>query len=106
VVEFQEKPEHPKRVPGTPGRALASMGIYAFSSDVLWRELARDAADPASSHDFGRNVIPSLVPRVRVVAHSFAESCVGMRHGVPYWRDVGTLDAYWQSEHGAHPGDS
>jgi glucose-1-phosphate adenylyltransferase len=97
VVEFQEKPEQPKSLPGAPDRALASMGIYAFSTDVLYRELARDAADPASSHDFGRDVIPALVPRVRVVAHSFAESCVDMRHGVPYWRDVGTLDAYWEA---------
>jgi glucose-1-phosphate adenylyltransferase len=97
VVEFQEKPECPKSLPGRPDRALASMGIYVFSTDVLYRELARDAADPASSHDFGRDVIPALVPRVRVVAHAFAESCVDMRHGVPYWRDVGTVDAYWEA---------
>jgi glucose-1-phosphate adenylyltransferase len=97
VVEFQEKPERPNSLPGAPDRALASMGIYVFSTDVLYRELARDAADPASSHDFGWDVIPSLVPRVRVVAHSFAESCVDMRHGVPYWRDVGTVDAYWEA---------
>jgi glucose-1-phosphate adenylyltransferase len=73
------------------------MGIYVFSTEVLYRELARDAADPASRHDFGRDVIPALVPRVRVVAHSFAESCVNMTRGVPYWRDVGTVDAYWEA---------
>lgn len=66
-----------------------------FRASFLWRELARDAADPASTHDFGVDILPALVARARVFAHDFAESCVGMDTVGPYWRDVGTLDAYW-----------
>jgi glucose-1-phosphate adenylyltransferase len=74
---------------------LASMGIYVFRASFLWRELARDAADPASTHDFGVDILPAIVARARVYAHDFAESCVGAGATGPYWRDVGTLDAYW-----------
>lgn len=95
VIAFDEKPAQPRSVPGKPGLALASMGIYVFSIDVLLTQLERDAADPASSHDFGKDLIPWLVSRAHVHAHRFADSCVNMVGDTPYWRDVGTLDAYW-----------
>ncbi len=97
IVAFDEKPAHPQPLPGKPGRALASMGIYAFDADFLVRQLELDAADPASSHDFGKDLIPRLVHTARVYAHHFADSCVNMVGDRPYWRDVGTLDAYWEA---------
>ena len=96
VTAFDEKPERPQPVPGRPGHALVSMGIYVFDTATLVAELTRDAQDLQSSHDFGRDVIPALVRRGLVHAHRFADSCVNMRQdGEPYWRDVGTVDAYW-----------
>ncbi|HEV2300598.1 MAG TPA: glucose-1-phosphate adenylyltransferase [Stellaceae bacterium] len=96
IVDFAEKPKHPRAMPDKPGRALASMGIYVFDADFLYAELARDHADPGSSHDFGKDVIPSLVGRGLAVAHSFEESCVKTTpEAESYWRDVGTIDAYW-----------
>jgi glucose-1-phosphate adenylyltransferase len=97
ITEFQEKPARPKSLPGDPRRALASMGIYVFNAGFLYAELARDAEDRASGHDFGRDVIPHIVARCRVFAHRFAESCVNMVGALPYWRDVGTVDAYWEA---------
>jgi glucose-1-phosphate adenylyltransferase len=97
IVEFQEKPERPQPVPGAPGRALASMGIYVFSTGLLCDELARDATDAQSSHDFGKDLLPRLVREQRVLAHRFEDSCVNMVGQRPYWRDVGTLDAYWEA---------
>jgi glucose-1-phosphate adenylyltransferase len=98
VTGFQEKPERPAPMPGRPDTALASMGIYAFNADFLYQELHRNANDPDSGHDFGRDIIPRLVERGRTIyAHRFAESCVNMVEGVPYWRDVGTIDAYWEA---------
>lgn len=98
VVDFQEKPAQPAPLPGKDGRALASMGIYVFSTKFLSGELERDARDPASSHDFGKDLIPGLVRRgARVVAHRFADSCVNMVGDQPYWRDVGTIDAFWEA---------
>ena len=98
IVAFDEKPEHPAEIPDRPGFALASMGIYAFRRDVLHGELRRDAADPGSSHDFGRDVIPHLVRHGKAVAHRFAHSCVRSRaEDDVYWRDVGTLDAYFEA---------
>jgi glucose-1-phosphate adenylyltransferase len=97
IVAFDEKPAHPKSLPGKPGRALASMGIYAFDADFLVEQLELDAADPASSHDFGKDLIPRLVHTARVYAHHFEDSCVNMVGDRPYWRDVGTLDAYWEA---------
>ena len=97
VVAFQEKPARPAPVPGRPGRALASMGVYTFNTDFLAAQLARDAADPASSHDFGNDLVPSLIGKSRVFAHRFETSCVNMVGDRPYWRDVGTLDAYWEA---------
>jgi len=95
VLTFDEKPERPQAMPGRPHHALASMGIYVFETDVLLAELGRDAADPASSHDFGRDILPALVRAGRVHAHRFESSCVNVVDGRPYWRDVGTVDAYW-----------
>ena len=98
VVDFTEKPEHPAHIPGNPGRALASMGIYIFNTKFLCEQLARDAADPTSSHDFGKDIIPYLVSgNYRVIAQSFEDSCVKMNGEMPYWRDVGTIDAYWEA---------
>ncbi len=97
IVSFDEKPEQPNGLPDDPDRALASMGIYVFSSDFLFEQLARDAEDPDSTHDFGHDLIPWLVPRHRVFAQPFEESCVGEPDLAPYWRDVGTVDAYWEA---------
>jgi glucose-1-phosphate adenylyltransferase len=97
ITQFHEKPAQPSAMPGKPGRALASMGIYAFNARFLYQQLLRDAADPASTHDFGKDIIPHLVSRHRVLAHRFADSCVNMVGDQPYWRDVGTVDAYWEA---------
>lgn len=97
IIAFEEKPAHPRPMPDKPGRALASMGVYAFDTGFLIDLLERDAADPGSSHDFGRDVIPGALGTARVRAHRFAESCVNMVGDRPYWRDVGTLDAYWEA---------
>jgi len=77
--------------------ALASMGIYAVNADFLYQELVRDAGDGSSSHDFGKDLIPYLVPRAGVFAHRFADSCVNRVGALPYWRDVGTVDSYWEA---------
>ncbi len=97
VIEFMEKPDNPPPMPGRPDRALASMGIYVFNARFLYEQLIRDADDPHSEHDFGKNLIPHMVPRYRVIAHRFSESCVGSEGIEPYWRDVGTVDAYWEA---------
>jgi len=95
VRSFLEKPAQPPAIPGHPGRALASMGIYVFNARFLYEQVRRDADEPSSSHDFGKDIIPHLVPRYRLFAHRFFDSCVGMNENRPYWRDVGTVDAYW-----------
>jgi glucose-1-phosphate adenylyltransferase len=98
IVEFQEKPGDPACIPGRPGRTLASMGIYVFDAAFLYDALLRDADLRSSTHDFGRDVIPSAIAAgARVYAHDFAESCVNVHDGIPYWRDVGTVDAYWET---------
>jgi glucose-1-phosphate adenylyltransferase len=98
VVRFDEKPANPAPAPGRTDVALASMGIYAFDAACLYEELVRDAADPASAHDFGRNIVPAMIARgAKVYGHRFADSCVNMVEGRPYWRDVGTVDAYWEA---------
>lgn len=98
ILDFVEKPENPPAMPGDPTRALASMGIYVFESAFLYDILRKDAADPNSSHDFGKDIIPDLVKQGKAVAHPFSRSCV--RSGLekkPYWRDVGTIDAFWEA---------
>jgi len=98
VVGFDEKPARPKPALGRRDVALASMGIYVFNASFLYEELIRDAADPHSSHDFGKDLIPHLIDRgSKVFAHRFADSCVNMVEGKPYWRDVGTIDAFWEA---------
>ena len=98
IVDFHEKPERPVAVPGKPDRALASMGIYAFDFAFLTDELRRDAADAQSGHDFGRDVIPSVLEEgAPVYVHAFEESCIGVPGAPAYWRDVGTLDAFWEA---------
>ena len=97
VVDFLEKPQNPPPMPGQPDRALASMGVYVFNAKFLFDQLERDALTAGSSRDFGKDIIPHIVPRYRVFAHRFADSCVGSDHHAPYWRDVGTIDAYWEA---------
>ena len=97
IVGFVEKPEEPPCIPGKPGICLASMGIYLFKADFLYRELTRDAEDPHSSHDFGKDLIPYLLDKARVYAHRFEKSCIPNLDKTPYWRDVGTVDAYWEA---------
>lgn len=98
IVDFVEKPADPPPIPGQPDLALASMGIYVFETRFLIEQLRRDAADPASVHDFGRDVIPHLVRTGRAAAHRFERSCVrSSAEAAPYWRDVGTVDAYWEA---------
>ena len=97
IIQFREKPNDPDAIPGNPGQALASMGIYVFNAKFLYEQLIRDAADPKSSHDFGADVIPYLISKYRVYAHRYADSCVNSVDGRDYWRDVGTIDAYWEA---------
>ena len=93
---FLEKPADPPAMPGKPDVSLASMGLYVFDTDFLIDQLRRDAADASSSHDFGKDIIPYIVSNGRAVAHSFQNSCVRSEaEGGSYWRDVGTIDAYW-----------
>jgi glucose-1-phosphate adenylyltransferase len=98
IVAFLEKPADPPAMPDRPELALASMGIYVFASGFLFEQLRRDAADPASSHDFGKDLIPRLVRQGKAVAHRFTRSCVrSPSEQQAYWRDVGTVDAYWEA---------
>lgn len=98
IVEFMEKPANPAPIPGRPDTAFASMGIYIFNADFLFQQLIRDAGTQGSSRDFGKDMLPSLVGRSRLFAHRFADSCVRSGPQVePYWRDVGTVDAYWEA---------
>jgi glucose-1-phosphate adenylyltransferase len=93
IVGFQEKPEEPKTIPGDPGGILASMGIYIFNTEVLVRRLIEDTRSD-SSHDFGKNIIPRMIGRDRVFAFDFRRGDCG---GTEYWRDVGTIDAYYEA---------
>jgi glucose-1-phosphate adenylyltransferase len=98
IIDFVEKPADPPAIPGKPDSSFASMGIYVFHTKFLIEELRRDAADPNSSRDFGKDIIPHIVRNGKAVAHRFAQSCVRSDfEREPYWRDVGTIDAYWQA---------
>lgn len=98
IIDFVEKPADPPPMPGNPDKCLASMGIYVFQTKFLVEQLRRDAADPNSSRDFGKDLIPYLVKNGKAVAHRFSSSCVrSSLEGKAYWRDVGTLDAYWEA---------
>ncbi|PVV17851.1 MAG: glucose-1-phosphate adenylyltransferase, partial [gamma proteobacterium symbiont of Ctena orbiculata] len=92
VVDFHEKPANPKPIPGKENEALASMGIYVFNRKFLFEQLIRDADTPNSSHDFGKDIIPKVIERYRVLAYRFRDATSGKQ---AYWRDVGTIDAFW-----------
>ncbi len=97
VIEFAEKPSQPKHMPGDETMAFASMGIYIFNAKFLYEQVIRDADEPHSGHDFGGDIIPYLIKKYKVQAHRFTDSCVGARNNNFYWRDVGTIDAYWEA---------
>jgi len=98
IHTFVEKPADPPGIPGNPDMALASMGIYVFNTDYLFELLKEDAANPSSSHDFGKDLIPHVVKHGKAVAHRFSTSCVRSEYEAEaYWRDVGTVDAYFEA---------
>jgi len=92
VLEFNEKPAHPTPLPGRDDVCLASMGNYVFNTDFLYEQVIKDADTAESHHDFGRDVIPSIISKYRVFAYPFKDLKTGQQ---AYWRDVGTLDAFW-----------
>lgn len=94
VIGFNEKPEHPAPIPGNEDYCLASMGNYVFNSEFLYEQLIKDADMPGSDHDFGKNIIPSIIENYRIFAYPFRDPDTQQQ---AYWRDVGTLDAYWEA---------
>ncbi len=94
VIGFNEKPEHPAPIPGNEDYCLASMGNYVFNTEFLYEQVIKDADTPGSDHDFGKNIIPSIIDDYRVYAYPFRDPETGQQ---AYWRDVGTLDAYWEA---------
>jgi glucose-1-phosphate adenylyltransferase len=94
VIAFDEKPEKPCPIPGQDKLCLASMGNYVFNTGFLYEQVIRDADDPRSQHDFGRNIIPSIIKNYRVFAYPFRDT---ETEAQAYWRDVGTLDAFWEA---------
>ncbi len=93
IIGFEEKPEEPKTIPGDPEGILASMGVYVFTTEILVRRLIEDARSD-STHDFGKDIIPAMIQKDRVFAFDFRK---GDRGGMGYWRDVGTIDAYFEA---------
>ncbi|QVL47721.1 MAG: glucose-1-phosphate adenylyltransferase [Thiocapsa sp.] len=94
VLQFSEKPKEPESIPGSPGKSLVSMGIYVFNRGFLFEQLIKDADTPRSSHDFGKDIIPAVIKNYRVMAHTFRDPRSGEQ---AYWRDVGTIDAFWEA---------
>ena len=94
VIAFDEKPAVPNSVPGKPGICLASMGNYIFNTEFLYEQVIKDADSPDSNHDFGKNIIPSIIKDYRVYAYPFRNPETQQQ---AYWRDVGTLDAFWEA---------
>ena len=94
VIAFNEKPEQPASIPGKEGICLASMGNYVFNTEFLYEQVIKDADTPGSDHDFGKNIIPSIIDHYRVFAYPFRDPKTQKQ---AYWRDVGTLDAYWEA---------
>lgn len=94
IRQFREKPEHPEPMPGRQDLALASMGIYVFNTGFLFEQLIKDADTPRSKHDFGADIIPAAIQNYRVYAYPFRDARTGQQ---AYWRDVGTVDAYWRA---------
>jgi len=98
IIDFVEKPADPPAIPGQPDIALASLGIYVFRTKFLIEQLRRDAATEGSARDFGKDIIPYLVEHGTAQAHRFSKSCVRTsEEPAAYWRDVGTVDAYWEA---------
>ncbi|STM36463.1 glucose-1-phosphate adenylyltransferase [Escherichia coli] len=98
IIEFVEKPANPPSMPNDPSKSLASMGIYVFDADYLYELLEEDDRDENSSHDFGKDLIPKITEAGLAYAHPFPLSCVQSDPDAePYWRDVGTLEAYWKA---------
>jgi glucose-1-phosphate adenylyltransferase len=98
ITAFVEKPKDPPSIPGNEAMSLASMGIYVFDTEFLFEQLRRDADDPNSKRDFGGDVIPYVVKHGKAVAHRFTTSCIRAAEEIEeYWRDVGTLDAYFEA---------
>jgi glucose-1-phosphate adenylyltransferase len=94
IIAFDEKPDKPNSIPGRPGICLGSMGNYVFNTDFLYEQVIKDADTPGTQHDFGKNIIPSILKGYRVFAYPFRDPATGAQ---AYWRDVGTLDAYWEA---------
>jgi len=94
ITDFHEKPDKPEAIPGQADTALASMGIYIFNTEFLFEQLIKDADTPNSSHDFGKDIIPNVITQYRVLAYPFRDLNTGVQ---AYWRDVGTIDAYWSA---------
>jgi glucose-1-phosphate adenylyltransferase len=94
ITGFIEKPEKPEPIPGRPDMVLASMGIYVFNPQFLYEQLIRDADSTQSAHDFGKDILPAVISRYRVLAHPFRDPEQGSH---AYWHDVGTVDAYWEA---------
>jgi glucose-1-phosphate adenylyltransferase len=98
IIDFVEKPSNPPTMPGDKTRSLASMGIYVFNADYLYQLLEDDDMEEHSSHDFGKDIIPKVMASGEAYAHPFPRSCVQSdQNAEPYWRDVGTLEAYWRA---------
>ncbi|WP_019000417.1 glucose-1-phosphate adenylyltransferase [Succinimonas amylolytica] len=97
MIGFEEKPKNPKCIPGDPEHALVSMGNYIFEAAALYRELEMDAESFTSSHDFGRDIIPDMFPRAPVYVYDFLTNVIANETSSGYWRDVGTLDAFWEA---------
>ena len=94
IIGFEEKPEHPRPIPGDEAHCLASMGIYVFTARFMYEQLCQNAARPDAGHDFGHDVIPAMIDSHRVFAFPFLDA---NRKAEAYWRDVGTLDAYYEA---------
>lgn len=97
ITSFLEKPANPPGMPGNPQKSLASMGLYVFNWKFLRELLLQDYADSNSSHDFGNDLIPEIVKNGKAIAHQFEDSCVRAEGAPSYWRDVGTVDAFWSA---------
>jgi len=94
ITSWKEKPANPRSVPGKPDKSFVSMGVYIFDTEALVKNVIADAKDPSSDHDFGKNVVPRMLEDYRVYVHSFQEAT---NKSSTYWRDIGTLDAYWEA---------
>jgi glucose-1-phosphate adenylyltransferase len=94
IIGFDEKPEKPNPVPGKPGVCLASMGNYLFNTQFLYEQVIKDADTPGTQHDFGKNIIPSIIKNHKIYAYAFRDPATGEQ---AYWRDVGTLQAFWEA---------